>query len=386
MEIQKNESRGPVTKEGDRAIVQYKGMPITITFDDVTKYICPLANPKEVAMFLKTAQSLQLNPFANEIYLIKYSLTDKAAQVIAIDSYLKAAEANDQYDGHQAGIILKESAGKLEEREGAFLLDEESDKLLGGWARVYRKDRSKPYFVSVHKRECIKHRKDGTLTEFWQEAKQPWMLRKVALSRALVEAFPSLFAGLVPNVEYEEFPEEVTGKLPKAKGEMEEGIEPQAFYKNGQPDWTIFWTKIKELELTPDEVHAHYQVSTLKEVVDKGKTLDEIWVELVELRQQKAAALAQEKPPPRKGDEAAWEALRHPTEGEEKPGAAAASKKEPKPRRDPSSIKTIDDLMKACKEDFDLGNIQVLNEANARTVMDIVDPKATYLAIAAARQ
>ncbi|GAI56755.1 unnamed protein product, partial [marine sediment metagenome] len=77
------------------AIVQFKGAPITITFDDITKFICPLANPKEVAVFLRTCQSLQLNPFANEIYLIKYSLSDKAAQVIAIDSYLKAAEAND---------------------------------------------------------------------------------------------------------------------------------------------------------------------------------------------------------------------------------------------------------------------------------------------------
>lgn len=372
MNMEQNEQR-------TTAVVQFKGAPITITFDDITRFICPLANPKEVAVFLRTCQSLQLNPFANEIYLIKYSPTDKAAQVIAIDSYLKAAEANSNYDGHEAGIILKETTGNLEFREGAFLLDQERDKLQGGWARVYRKDRSKPYYVAVHKQECIKHRKDGTLTEFWQEAKQPWMLRKVALGRTLVEAFPSLFAGLVPAVEYEELPKEVTDKLPKPKGETEGGEELQAFYKNGQPDWTTLWTKInKELELTQDEVHAHYNVSSLKELVERGMSLDDIWIDLVNLKQQKAAALAQEKASPLKGEEkppatdAAWEQLEKETQ--------------PKPKRDPNTIKTIEDLMKACHEDFGLDNIEVLREANARTVMDIADPKEVYLAIAAVRQ
>ncbi len=280
----------------EQAIVQYKGIPITITFDDINKYICPLATPKEVAIFLKTCQSLQLNPFASEIYLIKYSPTDKAAQVIAIDSYLKAAEVNDNYDGHEAGVILKESAGKLEERQGAFLLDEERDKLVGGWARVYRKDRARPFYISVHKNECIRFRKDGTLTEFWQEKKQPWMLRKVALSRALVEAFPSLFAGLTANVEYEEFPEEVVAKLPKPKGEMVEGQEPQAFYKNGKSDWSLFWTRVKkELELTPDEIHAHFGVPSLTELLEGGKTLDEIWTELVALARKKSLPAKEEK-------------------------------------------------------------------------------------------
>ena len=179
-----------------QAIVQYKGEPIKITAREIKDFICPMATSQEIVIFLKTCQSLQLNPFAGEIYLIKYDERDKAAQVIAIESYLRAAEQNPSYDGHEAGIILKGSDGKLEFREGAFLLDEERNQLEGGWAKVYRKDRSKPYYVAVHKKECIKHTRDGKLTKFWVEEKQPWMLRKVALSRSLVEAFPSLFAGL----------------------------------------------------------------------------------------------------------------------------------------------------------------------------------------------
>ena len=81
-----------ITKE-DTAIVEYRGEKVTVTFQDVKKLICPLASDQETAVFLKTCQSLQLNPFASEIYLIRYSEKDKAATVIAIDAYLKAAEA-----------------------------------------------------------------------------------------------------------------------------------------------------------------------------------------------------------------------------------------------------------------------------------------------------
>ena len=82
-----------VTKtEETKAVVQYKGEPITITFQDVKRLICPLATDQEAAVFLKICSSLSLNPFANEIYLIKYSEKDKAATVIAIDSYLVLGE------------------------------------------------------------------------------------------------------------------------------------------------------------------------------------------------------------------------------------------------------------------------------------------------------
>ena len=68
-----------VAKREEKAVVQYKGAPVTVTFTDVKNLICPLATDQETAVFLKTCQSLQLNPFASEIYLIKYSERDKAA-------------------------------------------------------------------------------------------------------------------------------------------------------------------------------------------------------------------------------------------------------------------------------------------------------------------
>lgn len=251
-----------------KAIVQWKGEPITITFQDVKNLICPLAAEQEVAVFLKTCQSLQLNPFANECFLIKYDARDKAAFVIAIDSYLKAAEVNHDYDGCEAGIILKDSGGKLELREGAFLLDEEKGNLAGGWAKVYRKDRSRPTYVAVNKTECIKLTREGNPTKFWSEPKQPWMLRKTALKRGLVEAFPSLFAGTLATAE-------ITSDI--------EGELPSAFQNGDDPDWTQFWVKAKdELKIDKDDAHRLLGVESVKQLIEQGQTLEQIWLMLVD--------------------------------------------------------------------------------------------------------
>jgi phage recombination protein Bet len=279
---------GDTIKTEEKAIVEYKGEKIPITFRDVKNLICPLASDQETALFLKTCQSLQLNPFEHEIYLIKYSEKDRAAIVIAIDSYLKAGEINSQFDGYEAGIIM-DFGGRLEFREGAFLLDKERTQLVGGWAKVYRKDRSRPFYVAVNKKECLRYRRDGTLTEFWTEEKQPSMLRKVALKRALVEAFPSLFSGTISNVDYEEVKE----ALPEPKGETPEGELPPALEKNGKPDWRKFWARVKsELGLTTEQARLLLQVDSIKEeLINEGWTMERIWDELV-------AALQKEKAKP----------------------------------------------------------------------------------------
>jgi len=285
-----NDRKGATTTvikpQETKAIVQWKGELITITFQDVKSLICPLAADQEVAVFLKTCQSLQLNPYANECFLIKYDNRDKAAFVIAIDSYLKAAEANINYDGCEAGIVLKDSGGKLEFREGSFLLDDEKGKLAGGWAKVYRKDRGRPTYVAVNKNECIKLTREGRPTQFWSEPKQPWMLRKSALKRALVEAFPSLFAGTLATAE-------ITSDI--------EGELPPSFQNGDDPDWVQFWTRAKnELGLTEEDAHGLLDVSSVKELLDQGKTMEQIWGMLVErLRESQAT---EKYPQPIDGD------------------------------------------------------------------------------------
>jgi len=262
-------------KKEKEAVIQYRGEPVTITFGDIKQLICPLAADQEVGVFLRTCQSLNLNPFASEIYLIKYSEKDKAATVIAIDAYLKASETNPEYNGHEAGVILKDSAGKLELRAGAFIFDEEYGNLVGGWARVFRKDREHPFYMAVNKTECVKIGRDGHPTQFWQKAKQPLMLRKTALKRALVEAFPGLFSGAYSNVEFEEMPEEIP-----------EGTLPPAFVdKEGEPEWDKFWLKLAEMGYTnKEEVHTILGVASLKDWLDSGKTLEDAIKKLANIK------------------------------------------------------------------------------------------------------
>jgi hypothetical protein len=46
----------------EKAVVQWKGGTITISFHDVKKLICPLATDQETAIFLRTCQSLNQLP------------------------------------------------------------------------------------------------------------------------------------------------------------------------------------------------------------------------------------------------------------------------------------------------------------------------------------
>lgn len=270
------------TSKDTHAMVRWQGEHITITAQDVKNFICPLATEQEVAIFLKTCQSLQLNPFANECFLIKYDAREKAAFVIALDSYLKAAENNPNYDGCEAGVILKDSGGKLELREGALVLDEDMPRLVGGWAKVYRKDRGRPTYVAVNKNECIRYTSKGTPTLFWSEPRQPWMLRKVALKRALVEAFPSLFAGTLATAEIES---DIEGTL------------PAAFDNGGKPDWPKFWAKVQnELGLTEKEAHDLLGTESIKAAIESGRSLETIWTELVQKVQERQMGTAYPEP------------------------------------------------------------------------------------------
>jgi phage recombination protein Bet len=348
-------------KAQEKAVVQWKGEVITISFRDVKSLICPLATDQETAVFLKTCQSLNLNPFAGEIYLIKYSEKDKAATVIAIDSYLKAAETNDNCTGHEAGIILKDSAGKLEFREGSFLLEEEKDKLVGGWAKVYRRDREKPFYMAVNKAECLRYTRDGHLTQFWTVEKQPSMLRKTALKRALVEAFPQLFAGAYSTAEFEEIPE----------GEL-----PPAYEKAGEANWKKWWARQKDKGLTPNDVHNILSISSLKEDwIEKGRTLEEaedIINKALENLNKVKAKPEKAKPVP---------IIEEPTEGLVPPD------KPPKPKRDPQTIKNFGDLYTACKEDFNMDRQAVWKELGVSSQADITElPSDCFRRIAAVRQ
>lgn len=154
-----------------------KGQEIKLTGSDIVEYISTDSSvtEKEVVQFLNMCKYLKLNPFLKEIYLIKYK-GSPATFVVSYQSFLKRAEENPNFDGYETTI-----EGKAPD--------------LTASAIVYRKDRTHPVKVSVSYGEAVKtilDKQTGKLrpTNMWRNMPE-WMLRKVALARALKEAFPS---------------------------------------------------------------------------------------------------------------------------------------------------------------------------------------------------
>lgn len=134
---------------------------------------------QELVMFINLCKYQKLNPFLNEAYLVKFG-SQPAQIIVSKEAFMKRAESHKQYDGFDAGIIV-ERDNDLVEIEGAVKLSK--DKLIGGWAKVYRKDRDKPIVVKISLEEFGK----GQAT--WK-AMPLNMIRKTAVVNAMREAFP----------------------------------------------------------------------------------------------------------------------------------------------------------------------------------------------------
>lgn len=195
-QAKQNEAMQPAVTSTPVEIEAMDGQHLTVTFDDVRNFICKDATIAECRIFLETCKQYRLNPFTKEAYLIHYDNKngDTASTIVLGKTcYMKMAEAHPQYDGFEAGIIVLDvEAGELIHREGSIIY--EGEKLLGGWAKTYRKDRSRPFYEEVNFSEY------NTGKSLWV-SKPATMIRKVALVHTLREAFPATFGGLIDESE-----------------------------------------------------------------------------------------------------------------------------------------------------------------------------------------
>lgn len=193
---QQNEAMQPAASSDPVEIEAMDGQRMTITFDEVRNFICKEATIAECRIFLETCKQYHLNPFTKECYLIHYDNKngDTASTIVLGKTcYMKMAEAHPQYDGFEAGVIvMDEAAGELIHREGSIVYQGET--LVGGWAKTYRKDRSRPFYEEVNFSEY------DTKKSLWV-TKPATMIRKVALVHTLREAFPATFGGLIDESE-----------------------------------------------------------------------------------------------------------------------------------------------------------------------------------------
>lgn len=172
--------------------------PITLSLEIVQKTICTptksgrICSARDAAKFVMLCQSQHLNPFAGDAFLVGYDNRDGGATFSLIVSHLavlKRAESSPEYEGMESGVILLGENGKVTEREGDFVLEDEN--CVGGWARVYRKGRRPAY-----RRVSIAAMKPNYETPFWNKLKAPAQIVKVSEADALRSTFPTLLGGM----------------------------------------------------------------------------------------------------------------------------------------------------------------------------------------------
>lgn len=163
------------------------GDAITITSEDVRMHICPQADAKEVAYFMELCRAQRLNPFLNEAYLVKFQ--GKPAQImVAHKALVKRAEAHPKYDGMEHGVVVLRNGEIHHEQRGAYY-PEAGETLIGGWAKVYRKDRRVPIYAERSFQSMNKGQAN------WKSMPDV-MIDKCAQAAALREAFPDELRGM----------------------------------------------------------------------------------------------------------------------------------------------------------------------------------------------
>lgn len=192
---------------------------------------------QEVVMFVNLCKYQKLNPFLNEAYLVKFK-NAPAQIIVGKEALMKKAEANSQYDGMQAGIIIKRN-DEILEVEGSFML--KTDHLLGGWARVYRKDRKHPYVIKVELSEYNK----GKST--WNQFPKT-MIRKTAIVQAMREAFPVELGAMY--TEEEALPTEgqkVTNEIKQNANQEVLDVEPEPISEAKKEDTVIVEAEYRDV-------------------------------------------------------------------------------------------------------------------------------------------
>ena len=203
---------------------EVEGQEVKLTPKIVQEYIVgtdvPITN-QEFKLFTELCKVRKLNPFLREAYLIKYKAGTPAQLVVGKDAILKRAVLNPNYDGIESGIIVQKIDGTIEERRGTFKLNDE--QLVGGWAKVYRKDWSHPTYSSVSFDEVAQKTGQGQLNSNWTN-KGATMVEKVAKVRALRETFVEDLAGMYEAEEMQtEIPQQ--SNIIEVQNEIEEQSE-----------------------------------------------------------------------------------------------------------------------------------------------------------------
>ena len=225
-----NQDQNQKTQKAELTVVyEANGEKITLTPSIVQNFLVGDSGTitlQEFKFFTELCKARKLNPFLKEAYCIKFG-SQPAQIVVGKDAILKRAIIHPDYDGMESGVIVQViETGEIIERKGTFYLNSE-EKLVGGWAKVYRKNWKYPTFCSVSFDEVANKKKDGSLNSNWA-GKGATMVEKVAKVRALRETFIEDLSGMYDA-------DETNISAPESPSEPEPVIIEQAEPAGNQP-------------------------------------------------------------------------------------------------------------------------------------------------------
>ena len=211
-----NQNQNQKAQKAELTVVyEVNGEQIKLTPSIVQQYIVGDSGTitlQEFKFFTELCKARKLNPFLKEAYCIKFG-NQPAQIVVGKDAILKRAIIHPDYDGMESGVIVQAiETGEITERKGTFYIKDE-EKLVGGWAKVYRKNWKYPTYCSVSFDEVANRKKDGTLNSNWA-GKGATMVEKVAKVRALRETFIEDLQGMYDA-------DEMNAPAPEAPSEPE---------------------------------------------------------------------------------------------------------------------------------------------------------------------
>lgn len=165
---------------------------------------------QELMYFMHECKARKMNPFLRECWLIKYSPTDNAQIVESIHHKRNKARRHPDCCGWKKGILYMHK-GEVCESPHPFM--PEGGVLLGGYFQATPKGWSEPFRHEVSLASCVKRKRDGSFTAFWQPDKQPQQVMKVAESQGLSALWGDIVgSGMIP----EEVPDADPADVPTA--------------------------------------------------------------------------------------------------------------------------------------------------------------------------
>lgn len=195
-------------------IIEFKddaGMPVKFTSQDIRERLCPNATDSELALCVELCNRQHLNPFTQDVYLVKYG-NAPASIITNYQVFNRRANRQESYGGIKSGVVVMRE-GQIVKKRGSAVYKQVGEQLLGGWAEVQFKDGKEPAYVELALTDY------STGKSNW--AKMPGvMIEKCAKAGAWRLAYPGEFRGMYVSEEMDQAqpqPREVAAEVEAPK-------------------------------------------------------------------------------------------------------------------------------------------------------------------------